>query len=231
MRHLKTTLALLGGATVLVLAGNTVALAATGGSFLLGKSNSANAQTTLTRTTAGAVLNLKGTSTTGSPLAVNGKGKVANLNADTVDGFDSTVLRDKVYVFTRSISSGQASTSYSLDLPVPTGTYEVGYSVFPNGAFADDGSITCYVTVHQNGSSIRYVGENRSTQRAGNRPAVSGSGVVQLTSTQDLKLDCNSTTAFYTFSNQPVQVYVSPTTFVGVSSNLRAAAPRPSAKN
>ncbi len=231
MRHLKTTLSVVGAATVLVLAGNTIALAATGGSFLLGKGNNANAQTTLARTTSGAVLSLKNTSSTGTPLVVNGKGRVTNLNADTVDGFDSTAMRNKVYVFTRDIGAGEATDQYVLDLPVPTGTYVVGYSVFPNGSFADDNSITCYLTITKNGSSQRYVGENRSAQRGGSRPSVSGTGVVQLDSTQDVRLNCDSSVAFYTFPNQPVQVYLSPTSYVGGSSNLRAVAPKAQAKN
>ena len=59
MRHLKTSLAVLGAATVLVLAGNTVALAATGQNFLLGKGNSANAQATLAEMTRSADLNVR----------------------------------------------------------------------------------------------------------------------------------------------------------------------------
>lgn len=230
MRHLKTSLAVLGAATVLVLAGNTVALAATGQNFLLGKGNSANAQTTLARTTSGPVLSLKNTSSTGTPLVVNGKGKVSNLNADSVDGFDSAAMRNKVYVFTREISPGSADTSYQLQLPVPTGTYQVGYSLYPSGGFVDDDSLDCYITVHQNGSALRYVAESRSVARSGLTPAVSGSGVIGLSSTEDVRLDCNAGFAFSTFTGQPLQVYLSPTTYVGGSSNLRVAAPRVAAK-
>lgn len=92
MRHLKTTLAVLGAVTILVLASNTVAIAATGKGFILGKINSANKQTTLTRTTNGPVLKLNAKSATGTPLAVRGSGKVANLNADKIDGKDSSAF-------------------------------------------------------------------------------------------------------------------------------------------
>jgi len=51
MRHLKTTLAVLGAVTVLALAGDTIALGTTGHAFILGKVNKANAVTTLKRTT------------------------------------------------------------------------------------------------------------------------------------------------------------------------------------
>ena len=66
MRHLKTILAVLGAATILVLAANTVVLAATGQSLVLGKSNSANTATSLQRTTGGAALKLV-TETSSSP--------------------------------------------------------------------------------------------------------------------------------------------------------------------
>ena len=90
MRHFKSVLAVLGAATILVLAGNTIVTAATGSNLLLGKSNSAGANTSITRTTSGSVLSLKSKSSTNAPLTVNGRGKVTNLNADKLDGKDST---------------------------------------------------------------------------------------------------------------------------------------------
>jgi hypothetical protein len=84
--RLVTLLTVIGAVTVLVLAGNTVALAATGHGFLLGKSNTATKETALSRTTAGTALKVTTKSSTSAPLAVNGKGKVTNLNADAVDG-------------------------------------------------------------------------------------------------------------------------------------------------
>src|SRR5690349_15216722 len=83
MRHLKTLLTVLGAVTILVLAGNTVALATTGHAFILGKANSANKQTQLTRTTSGPALKVTTKSTANPPFAVNGHGKVAHLNADS----------------------------------------------------------------------------------------------------------------------------------------------------
>ena len=50
MRHLKTVLAVIGAALVIVLAGNTVSLAATGKPLLLGKGNTTGKLTTLSRT-------------------------------------------------------------------------------------------------------------------------------------------------------------------------------------
>jgi hypothetical protein len=69
------------------------AYAATGGTFLLGRSNTASTTTNLSRTTAGAPLRLTTNLAASPPLAVNGTGRVANLNADRIDGLDSTALR------------------------------------------------------------------------------------------------------------------------------------------
>jgi hypothetical protein len=82
--RLAQALALIGAVTVLVLAANTVALAANGKGFLLGKTNKASKVTTLKRTNPGPALSLKTKS--GPPLAVSSSTKVTKLNADQVDG-------------------------------------------------------------------------------------------------------------------------------------------------
>lgn len=78
-----------GVVTTLVIA-SSGAYAATGGNFILGRSNSANATTTLTNS-AGTALALNAKS--GTPaLKVNSGTKVANLNGDKLDGLDSTAF-------------------------------------------------------------------------------------------------------------------------------------------
>lgn len=64
------------------------AYAATGGTFLLGKANSAGATTSLTNS-AGTALSLNSKTGT-APLKVNHTTKVTNLNSDQLDGLDST---------------------------------------------------------------------------------------------------------------------------------------------
>lgn len=76
------------GIVVTLALGTGTAVAATGGTFLLGKSNSASTTTTLTNST-GTALSLSSKSGT-APLKVNRTTKVTNLNADQVDGLDST---------------------------------------------------------------------------------------------------------------------------------------------
>ena len=81
--------------------------AATGGNFILGQSNSASSTTSLTRTgaNAGKGLQVTNNSTTAgatavglnvaaghAPFTVNSGTKVANLNADKLDGLDSTAV-------------------------------------------------------------------------------------------------------------------------------------------
>src|SRR5690349_973681 len=127
MRHLRTALTVLGAITVLVLAGNTVALAATGQGFLLGKTNTANTVSTLQRTTAGPALKLTTDTASSSPFSTNGTGKVTNLNADKIDGFNSTSLRNRTYVFT-SVFSNKSAVAYNL--PVSSGSYIVTVSTF-----------------------------------------------------------------------------------------------------
>jgi hypothetical protein len=78
-----------GAVTALLLGGGT-AVAATGGSFILGRSNAETTTSTLTNSRGTALaLNAKA----GTPaLRVNNTVKVPNLNADTVDGLNSTAF-------------------------------------------------------------------------------------------------------------------------------------------
>jgi hypothetical protein len=100
----RTASAVFGLALVLALVFGVaaVALGATGGNFLLGKVNTAGATSKLTSSVAGATLQLlnNGTGTAlnlvvpsgKAPMTVNSSKKVANLNADELDGKDSTRL-------------------------------------------------------------------------------------------------------------------------------------------
>jgi hypothetical protein len=212
VRILKSTLTVLGAVVVLLLAGNTIALAATGKALIAGKTTKAAKVTGLTRTTNGPALAVRTKRTTDAPLVVNGRGRVTNLNADTVDGLDSSALRPRSYVWTRDITSSDESMAMNVELPV--GSYVLGYSVFPKGTFADGDSITCYLSTRTDSSAVQYVGEQRSSQVAGHRPAVSGSGVLTVGSGQYLRLSCDASVPFTTFDAQPVQLYANPTTVV-----------------
>ena len=82
------------------------AYAATGGTFILGQANTATSQTSLTSNNAGKALQVTqqntGTAATAlglnvpagrTPFTVNSGTKVANLNADRLDGVDSTAFQ------------------------------------------------------------------------------------------------------------------------------------------
>jgi len=105
-------------------------VATTGHSFILGKINSANKQTTLTRTTLGPALKLNTKSANNAPLVLNGKGRVANLNADKVDGLDSTQLATK-HDGLRQVATRRPSTTFSpkWEVPVTAGDYTFSYSI------------------------------------------------------------------------------------------------------
>lgn len=81
----RTASAVFGLALVLGIA--TMALGANGDFFKVGRSNLASAVSTLTKSGTGPALSLRVDS--GAPLAVNSGTRVANLNADKLDGNDS----------------------------------------------------------------------------------------------------------------------------------------------
>jgi hypothetical protein len=204
---LTTLLTVIGAVTVLVLAANTVAMATTGKAILAGKINKATKLTSITRTTAGTGLQVKTKSTANAPLAVNGKGKVVNLNADTVDGLDSTRFTNTPYVVNKRLTV--ANTSHTVVLNVPVGTYLVNYSAYftasPNASL---GQVSCYLLSNNNGgTTVRFVGEE-DIKTDVSSAGVSGSGVLTKNAGGNLTLNCitnvNSIQGFG--DNQPVQI-------------------------
>ena len=89
--RITSILAATGIAALVVVTVDVSTYAASGHSFILGRSNAANSQTTLTRTTSGPTLALN--STAGQPgLKVNRTTRIPNLNADLVDGLQGAQL-------------------------------------------------------------------------------------------------------------------------------------------
>jgi hypothetical protein len=87
----RITYANVASTLALFLALGGTAYAANGGSFLLGKSNTASSTTTLTNTGSSSVLNLLAKSGQ-PPLATNSGKTVHNLSADRLDGIDSSTF-------------------------------------------------------------------------------------------------------------------------------------------
>jgi hypothetical protein len=213
MRHLKTVLALLGATTVLVLAANSVALATTGHAFLLGSSNSANTITALTRTTSGTALKVTTRSASNAPLAVNGKGKVTNLNADLVDGYDSSTMRNRTYAFTVPVNAGVSG--FAATAPLPAGTYTFGYAAFLNTT-GTTGTSSCQVRlVH--GSTNTFFGISESTESGPNNPSLTASGELTVHTGDAVTFECFAPTNFTSFQTIPIQIAFTSTTLAASS--------------
>jgi hypothetical protein len=211
MRTLKTALTVIGAVTVLVLAGNTVALATTGHALILGKGNSANRITALTRTTSGSALKVTTKSTANAPLTVNGRGKVANLNADSLDGLDSSALKTTSRLYTGAIDVATPVSGYNKLLPLSAGTYLISFTALLIGA--EDDYVECFVrsnnaTTH---ATIRYVADSAMTiAGAGNDPALTGSGLVTKTAGTETEFGCFTAggALFSTLASEPIQIVV-----------------------
>jgi len=219
---LMSFLTVIGAVTVLVLAANTVAFATTGKSLIAGKTNSTSKVTTIKRTKAGSALKVTTKSNANPPFAVNGKGKVANLSADTVDGYDSSTMLTRAYVFNHTVTD-PPSGALTIPLPVPTGKYLASYSAFLIGtanAFVD-----CYL---QSGSPTKNVGESRLTAGP-HDAALSGSGYLEVKTATNARaaLVCDGG-GFITDPGQPIQIVltrVNVATSTSTSTSTRVATP------
>lgn len=214
MHRLKTFLTVIGAVTILVLAANTVAYAATGGKFILGKTNKANKVSTIKRTTSGSALNLVTKSSSNAPFTTNGHGKVGNLNADRLDGLDSTALTTVPYVFTRLITT--PTSGFTIDAAVPAGTYLVSYTAsLSSSPTADLGHLDCFVE-QRNGTAITDVGETFVKSAGSVYLAASGSGLVTKRSGTGnyLHLSCTTSAPFVSWAvdsaSAPVQFVLTP---------------------
>jgi hypothetical protein len=223
MQKLKTFLTVFGAVTVLVLAANTVAYAATGGKFILGHVNKANKQTTLKRTTSGSALGLVTKSSSNAPLVTNGRGKVANLNADMVDGLDSTALKNNVRVFTVSIPAASPVTDITKELPLAAGTYSISWSGFFVGA--EGGFVNCYLRSHSplpTDTTLFYTADS-GFDAGTSIPSLSATGLVTQSATSLNQFVCSATNAFNTTTVEPIQIVVTKVDSVLSNSALRTA--------
>lgn len=201
---LLSMLTVIGAVTVLVLAANTVALATTGKAILAGKINTSSKLTSIVRTTPGTALQVKTKSTANAPFAVNGKGKVVNLNVDKVDGLDGG---------TRALSwtyTGVSAQYRMFNLSgLPAGTYLLAYEVYMNSATAPAGTeASCYFV--KTGTST-YGGETSSVLN-NYYNALSGTALMSAASTGGISLGCRtSADGNWTASpSQPVRITAIP---------------------
>jgi hypothetical protein len=110
-----------------LVAANGVAAATTGHAFVLGRSNTANAATSLSRTTSGAALALR-VRRGSPPLSVNSGRLVKHLNADAVAGRSASALSSRVIQYSFPAIANTANAR--LQLPgLPPGRYLASYAV------------------------------------------------------------------------------------------------------
>ncbi|HWJ09155.1 MAG TPA: hypothetical protein VNS46_07245 [Nocardioides sp.] len=210
MHRLKTALTVLGAVTVLLLAGNTLAYAATGKPLLLGSSNYAGKQTSLARTTNGPVLNLRARSSSSAPLTTNGRGKVTNLNADKVDGLDAAALRTQSRVFRTTF---QGAFQAEITLPLAPGTYLVSYALHAETESDAPIGIICWILEDgPDNLDQRVAWDSAELSKAHLEHAVSGNGLVTKTPSTIVKLQCEAPDGEIRTGDVPVQVVVTPTT-------------------
>ena len=125
MKHLKTLASSLAIVLVALMATDYVAMAATGKPVLLGKVNRA-ADTTTIKAKTGPALKLR-TRSTQPPLKVTSTTRVANLNADQVDGKSASELGLRSFVYRKSIDT--TGTGFTLSTSaLPGANYVVNIS-------------------------------------------------------------------------------------------------------
>lgn len=122
----RATVFLVGLAVILavVLGVASAAFGADGGNFKLGRSNLASAVSTLTKSGPGPALSLVVGS--GPPLAVNSPQKVANLNADSLDGLDSAQIGVNGLKTVQSFSAENSDSNKKVEAHCPSGKVVVG---------------------------------------------------------------------------------------------------------
>lgn len=205
----KTALTVVGAVTVLVLAGNTVALATTGKALLAGKINTSSKVTALARTTPGTALQVRTKRTTDSPLAVNGRGKVVNLNADTLDGKDSTALGTRALVWSYAGTAGGAA-SRTFAIQVPAGRYLFSYEVYLNTTtYPSAGALDCYL---KRVAGPLYAAESITQGNASYGTAANGVGTIIMPTAGEVQLFCRGSAAStWEFSqDQPLRITAVP---------------------
>jgi hypothetical protein len=214
MRTLKTLGSAVLVTLVLVMGVDYAASAATGHPFILGKVNKADKVTVVKRTTAGPALKVTTTSSGAAPFAINGRGKVANLNADRVDGLDASALRTRSYVWHSSFTD---RTEVTFLLPIPAGSYLVSYSSYFAGLGIS--SLECAVGESNPSSPERFTA--RSAMNNGGTtfvPALTGAGLATKRAGGTVSVTCATNGhLFSTAATSPFEIVATPTTTVSAS--------------
>jgi hypothetical protein len=216
--RLRSTLAVMGAATVLV-AGADLATYAAGGAapLVLGHGNTAQHPTKLRNRGKGPALSL--TAKKGPALAVNSTAQVPRLNASLVGGKDAAALEPATTVYTLPGATLPHGFDYR-EFTLAAGTYEITMSGFltPDPADTGDFYASCSVLdpaalahpTTATGSQI-YLGDTNTSQNQ--RGFNSASGVLTFNTATTLAYGCDIQDAgLPLIVGQPLTVAVHPVT-------------------
>jgi hypothetical protein len=138
-------------ALFVALGGSTYA--ATGGTFVLGHANSADHTTSLKNTGGGPALSLVTQKNSTPPLFVSNSTRVANLNADKLDGKDSTAFETRVsrifgnFVATSNNSAGKVGPwSFSVDCEPSYGQLVITGPGTVGGTYSNSNGVSAAAT-------------------------------------------------------------------------------------
>lgn len=177
---------------------NGVALASTGHALILGRDNSANATTTVHRTTAGAPLSLVAKAGS-APLAVNSSKVVKNLNADLVDGQSAVDLQTRpIRYVIPALASSTARSTIVLN-GVPHGIYLASFNIAATTSVAGT-QVNCYLSTDKdagtNDSQLRAYGSTFLAFSTSN-----SSGIVDFRTGTGLALTCFTSSGSFNYES------------------------------
>ena len=135
--------AVLAGCALVAVGTDAVTYAATGDSLILGKINKSGGTTTVTNTGRGPVLSLNGGKLY-PPLKVNSKKKVANFNADLLDGKDSKALEPGITRLWMGAEDLNTADPHLFTTTLPAGWYQFTLAGILNSETSTD-SFVCFM--------------------------------------------------------------------------------------
>jgi hypothetical protein len=209
MRRLKTLVSALAVALVVTASLDYAASAATGHAFVLGHLNKANRTTVLKRTTSGPALGLTTTSSAAAPLTVNGRGKVANLNADRIDGLDSSALVGVRAQVSRFVFDSTQLAHVGNVPKLAPGTYLATLNVAfigAGGTAAAPTLLSCEFVQTGVGDTEVERGLVQETFAFNEVPALASTTVLTSAEGDQLTLVCSASKAWTTNPNRPAEV-------------------------
>ncbi|HEX4190337.1 MAG TPA: hypothetical protein VHZ06_05020 [Marmoricola sp.] len=195
--RLKSVLAALGIACALVIGIDYVSFAATGHGLLLGAVNKETKVTTIKRTNAGPAASFV-TKTGQPPFAVSSTGKVANLNADKLDGRESTSFATNQVTSVYRFTAATAATGHTFTVPVtlPAGRYLATYSVNATttavATAANPITFVCSFDQYPTTLHLHASGASNAVQVAGQLIGISATAVIDTVNGNKLDVGCNA---------------------------------------